>query len=150
MPTPWYYIAGFGVIAWALFAIASKLRVGVSQEIVSGVIGVAGIASGVIAGVYAEQTFIASIVRWVVSIHPVVTFAGFIILVLAAIITLAAIIPDRWSPGASASLPMAIAWIFIPSALSSGALHGTWGAGITSATVQISGILVKATSGAWG
>ena len=150
MPTAWYYIGGFGVIAWLMFAVASKLRLGIAQEIVSGVLGVLGIAAGAIAGVYAESTFIGTFARWVVALHPVVTFVSFVVLLVAAFVTVAAIIPDKWSPGASASLPLALAWVVIPSALSSGALHGTWGHAITSATVQVSGILVHATSGAWG
>jgi hypothetical protein len=151
VPTAWYYVGGFGALAWILFSIIAKMSAGRAQVALTASVGIFGIASGMIAGGWARRTFIINIAGWAASIHPAVTFVIFILLVIFIVgVTIAAIIPDGYSPAVAASFGIAIAWIFVPSFLAIGALPGTWGASITAASNNVTTTLMTLTAGAWG
>lgn len=148
--TAWYYVGGFGVIAWILFTIFSKLSLGKGQGVVAAVTAIGGLAAAIIAGFYAVQTPIGTVVGAIVSI-PLIAFVVFLALLVSIVgLTVAAFVPDKWLPAVSATAGLAAAWILIPSALASAPLPGTWGSAINGGVQWAGQLLVGATAGAWG
>jgi hypothetical protein len=144
----WYFILGFGVLAWGCFLVSAVLTVP-GQATISWVLGLFGLGAAVIAGMYAAQTWIGDLVGWFIGLGWLTAMAAFVGLLVLCILTVLAILWDKIAPKVVLSLPLAMAWVLAISALQHGAVPGNVGHGISTAVGQIGTLLVQKTSGAF-
>ena len=122
----WFYVAGFGVLAWAFLSAGSVIKGGAASGILNWLTGVASVACALIAGVYATYTWILDLTGWVVGIHPVIGLVAFILTLLGILATIPALLMDRFS--AMTVTPVIVgAWVVLPSLLTVGAIPGEAG-----------------------
>lgn len=145
----WYYVLGFGILAWGCFLAAGVLALPKIQSHVAWVFGVGGLAAAIIAGFYAKATWIGDLIRGFIGLGDLTRFITFGGLLALIIITPLAALIDKVAPKLVLSLPIALAWVAAMPALYYGALPGNWGQGITSAVKAISNVLVTKTAGAF-
>lgn len=144
----WYYILGFGVLAWGCFFASGVLSVPGQVHVAWG-LGLLGLGFAVIAGMYAERTWIGDLIGWFIGLGWVTALAAFVGLLVLCVITVLAALWDKVAAKVVLSLPLALAWVFAISALAHGAVPGNVGHGIQTAVGQIGNILVAKTAGAF-
>lgn len=123
---PWFYVAGFGVLAWAFLSAGSVIKGGAASGILNWLTGIGAIAAALIAGVYATYTWVLDLTGWLVGIHPVIGLAAFVLTLLGLLATIPALLMDRFS--AMSVTPVIVgAWVVLPSLLQVGAIPGEAG-----------------------
>lgn len=127
---PWFYVAGFGVLAWAALSAGGVIKGGPASGILNWLTGLLAIGFGLIAGVYATHTWLLSAAGGVVSIHPVIGLAVFVLTLLGLLATIPVLLIDRIS-ALSVTPVIVAAWVLLPSLLQVGAIPGEAGDRIT-------------------
>jgi hypothetical protein len=144
MSTAWYYVGGFGVLAWLLMSIGTGFKLGRAQVHGGWVITVAGVAFGVLAGLAALGTWIYPLTGAITNSFNPVKFAAFIVVLVAIGFTVAALLPDSIH-GFTAGLGLALAWVAIPSLLRHGVVPGQAGVNIQAVLTELTRPLVQNT-----
>jgi len=152
MSVAWMNVLGWGVLAWFFFTLAAPIKVpGKAQSHYTWVAGIAGFCCALIAGTAARNAWpIPQLVGWFLGLGSVIDGIAFVVVLVVCLVTLAAIIPDQISGGATLGLGLALAWIIIPAALAAGVIPGKAGDWARDAYVSVSRPLVDRTEGTFG
>jgi hypothetical protein len=117
----WPTLVLFGAAAWGLLFLGASGKIGGKKTEV--IISALAVLSALIAGVAAMNTWINDVVGWFMGLHMVTHNAALLFVVLSVGATIPVLLWDfkSWV------LPIAAAWVFLPSALAHGAVLDQYG-----------------------
>jgi hypothetical protein len=124
----WLYVIGFLAIGQFLFTVGIHIVTNAKKvdDWLGYAVGVLGLASFIIAGIWIEQTFVFRLFGWARQFE-VLVILGFGFVFWQVLKTPFAAIPDKYVPKATVTLSLAIAWLVIPSMLRQGYVPGVAG-----------------------
>lgn len=117
----WPTLVLFGAAAWGFLFLGASGKIGGKKTEI--LIFVLAVLSALIAGVAAMNTWINDLVGWFMGLNSVTHNAALLFVVLS----IGATIPVLLWDFKSVVTPIAIAWVFLPSALSHGAVLDQYG-----------------------
>lgn len=137
---PYYTIAGFAFLAWALLAIAAMWTL---PKPVEGVVAFLAACCAMVAGWAALYTPIRGWIQWTLQLNPWLSLVLMLAALALVVMTVAVLFKNRteWT------LPVMVAWVFLPSALAAGVVPGKVGRGLSSGVITFASWLAGQTQG---